>query len=102
MDRQTKQHTIFVKVNDEWYPNYEGNMIRVSVLELPQFKPEDPMYVRICAWGADDFGMEKDFRVNSQEEKEEMFKSLVEYSTILKELEPISAWFLELQGWVKA
>jgi hypothetical protein len=40
---------------DDWYPCFPGNMVQVSFMLL-----RDGKY-RVCVWGADDCGMERDF-----------------------------------------
>ena len=49
-----------VTVTDNWYPCYEGNKVRVSLF-LNYHKSLDYQFVRICVWGADDFGLEMDY-----------------------------------------
>lgn len=66
MPRAPKIHRIdcAVEVRDDWYPNFnaegkpdrEGRYVRLSLLEIPTRAGW-----RVCAWGADDFGLEKDF-----------------------------------------
>lgn len=41
----------FVRVNDDWYPNLPDDMVKVT---LTMFGG----YVKFCAWGADDHGVE--------------------------------------------
>lgn len=58
-------HTDVMKpTQDWWYPNYENNMVRVTLM-IPdeEFMQEMPdCYVaRVAVWGKDDMGMEKDF-----------------------------------------
>ena len=45
----------YITVIDNWYPCFEGNKIRLS-LSLNQWK--DEYYVKIAAWGSDDYGLE--------------------------------------------
>ena len=47
-----------VIATDDWYPCFEGNKIRVSLFLT---NTRDHKFVRICAWGADDFGVELDY-----------------------------------------
>lgn len=49
--RQTKK----VLSNEDWYPTREDGTIDVSLLELTNGK------WRVCCWGHDDFGLERDF-----------------------------------------
>lgn len=48
---------VMKKTQDDWHPNFEGNKVRVRLIWLG---PDYENY-RVCVWGADDFGMEKDF-----------------------------------------
>lgn len=55
---------VYKQTSDDWYPSYqlEGvaehykNLVRVSFLSI-----RDGSW-RVCCWGADDFGMERDFK----------------------------------------
>jgi hypothetical protein len=50
----------FKRTSDEWYPNYH-ELVKVSFCQTGPYPPENGDW-RVCAWGNDDFGMEKDFR----------------------------------------
>jgi hypothetical protein len=56
---------VFKKTKDNWYPNYEERISGDSLVEVSFMKlypsEEYPENYRVCIWGADDFGMEKDF-----------------------------------------
>jgi len=45
----------YITVTDDWFPCYEGNKVRLS-LSLNQWR--DEYYVKIAAWGNDDYGLE--------------------------------------------
>lgn len=50
----------FVRVTDDWYPCFENNTIKVSI--LLSYMPENKYwFVRIMAWGNDDFGLIMDY-----------------------------------------
>ena len=53
---------VLKKTQDEWYPSYQskdlGQLVRVSCQPLG---PHEGDNWRVCAWGADNFGMERDF-----------------------------------------
>ena len=49
--------TKFVKTKESWYPNYPGDLVRVSLLPLM-----DNVTWRVVVWGNDDFGLERDFK----------------------------------------
>ena len=44
-----------VRVTDEWYPNYPGDLVQVS------FHEDEPGVYRIAVWGEDDMGMGRTF-----------------------------------------
>ncbi len=49
---------------DDWYPNYEGDLVKVRLgIYIPDCcaKNKGKKFHRVCVWGADDCGMEKDF-----------------------------------------
>lgn len=55
------QRRVFKRTNDDWYPPYRadpvGNLVEVSLLKLG---PRTEKW-RVCVWGRDDYGMERDF-----------------------------------------
>ena len=57
--------TKFLPTLDDWYPNYPRHTVRCSLVQLPTTKE-----YRVCVWGADDTGMERDFE-SYDEAKEE-------------------------------
>lgn len=69
-----KRITVFKECIGEWAPNFKlegkykgryANLVAVSFLKLLPYKGEDSkeclLKYRVCVWGADDFGMERDF-----------------------------------------
>lgn len=48
-----------IVVTDDWYPCFEGNKVHISMFVT---NVRDSKFVRICAWGADDFGVELDYK----------------------------------------
>jgi hypothetical protein len=57
----------FKPTRDDWAGNfvihYQGdiNLVRVSTFPLHAWKTDMPLLWRVCIWGNDDCGMEKDF-----------------------------------------
>ncbi len=60
----------FKLTDDDWYSNeklastcekyqHKNKLVEVSCLSLPPAKDNDT--TRVCVWGNDDFGLEKDF-----------------------------------------
>lgn len=46
----------YVQTEDDWYPNWENNIVLVTLSILPT----QSRTIRISVWGADDTGMERD------------------------------------------
>ena len=55
-----------VIVTDDWYPCFEGNKVEVS-LSINYLDTLNYHFVRICVWGADDFGLEMDYEDENYE-----------------------------------
>ena len=85
--------TLTVKAADQWYPNFPNDMVEVSAMIL-----RDGLTVRVCVWGADDHGMERDVLCSSGGEARRLFRESVDYIRKLKELEPIDQEFLISEG----
>jgi len=83
-DYKEKQ-TCFVPTEEDWYPT-ENGQLRVSYIPLT-----DGMF-RVCVWGADDFGMEKDMKDKGE--------ARLLYRKIIKK--PIKRKDLEKLGFVSA
>lgn len=49
-----------IKVTDDWSPCFENNTVKVSMF-LTYVPEHNWCFVRILAWGADDFGLEMDY-----------------------------------------
>lgn len=49
-----------VVVTDDWYPCFDGNKVKVSLF-ISNLDKLNCHFVRICAWGNDDFGVEMDY-----------------------------------------
>jgi hypothetical protein len=55
--------TVYKETTDDWYPSYKCHnmlLVRVSLTQTGPTPPVDGEW-RVCVWGADDCGMEKDF-----------------------------------------
>jgi hypothetical protein len=50
-----KKKTKMLNTPDEWHPCYPQNKVEVSTMPLTDGK------FRVCVWGTDDFGMERDY-----------------------------------------
>lgn len=62
---------------DDWYPNYPNNEVELSIINL-----SDGQF-RVCVWGNDDFGMEKDF--NSADLAEQTYDTIKNSGVVTKE-----------------
>ncbi len=55
---------VFKKTSDDWHPPYSASygmtLVRVSLIKLITL-PHHEHHWRVCVWGMDDCGMEKDF-----------------------------------------
>ena len=52
---------VYKRTNDWWYPSYklpQTDLVQVSFMKLDSPGPDT---WRVCAWGDDDYGFEKDF-----------------------------------------
>ena len=73
----------FKKTKDCWNPNFPGNVVRVSImLHLPTFNTKDESWHRVCVWGDDDTGMEKDFVHHEIEKAQKCFNQIMEMSNV--------------------
>ncbi len=78
----------FKPTNDDWYPSYRfddvykgekaAGLVEVSLLDLSN------SMVRVCVWGADDCGMERDYPPEEAGAAQAMFLGLLEQKTVDK------------------
>jgi hypothetical protein len=54
---------ILKTTTDDWFLPFDMNLVRVSLIQLCAKE------WRVCIWGQDDFGMEKDFASKAKAEK---------------------------------
>ena len=50
-----------VLVTDDWYPCFPGNQVSLTIMVRRSFGHKDSYYAKICAWGADDTGVEMEY-----------------------------------------
>lgn len=61
INKQFPPLTKMVKVTDNWYPCFDNNTVKVSLQVLhSNWDDKYPYYLKFQAWGADDFGLEKE------------------------------------------
>ncbi len=73
--RDPKNHLRYkrmVPTPDRWYPTFEGGFVCVSVI-LTTLVWKTPS-LRVCAWGGDDFGMERDEFFDTRKEALRVWK----------------------------
>lgn len=99
--RSSFRLTVFVPTKEDWYPSYRvGNpeeykhhfqyhtyLLRVNLIML------DSNTFRVCVWGADDKGMEKDF--------DSLDEAISQYFTIITQ-KWLTQSFLEASGFLHA
>jgi hypothetical protein len=52
----------FCETPDDWYPTC-GGVVKLTVVKLLKTYDRQKEGVRICIWGGDDFGLEKDLDI---------------------------------------
>lgn len=84
----------FVKTYENWHPSYkfEGDtqldgledkyLLRLSFGKILHYT--DKEYYRVCVWGQDDFGMEKDFSKDQYKEAEIVFMKILSQKYLSK------------------
>jgi hypothetical protein len=84
---------IYKETNEDWYPSFEMNsdkLLRVVLCKLSN------KHFRVCVWGADDFGMERDYPFNHA------VLALETFEIICKLEEPLTRKFLKDLGFKNA
>lgn len=66
----------FIKASDDWYPNYSGGTIKLTI--LARCYNDHYSYIKMYAEGMNDFMMEKGISIteNTNEAVKEMFETL--------------------------
>lgn len=57
LERNRQRKTKLIDTLENWRPSWPGKQVLVSCIPFIG----SPYGWRVCAWGADDFGLEKDF-----------------------------------------
>jgi len=87
-----KTCSVYKKTSDNWCPNYNYDFVMVSFCQTGPNPPINGEW-RVCVWGADDFGMERDFK--NKDEAWQVFIEVISLDNVtideLKLLEFISA-----------
>lgn len=101
------RQVVFKLTDEDWYPSYrlanwyygvapeETGMVEVAFLQFPKWEQcPDPGY-RVCVWGNDDFGMERDYTATEYDAALAMFHKIISW-------EKIAVKPLESEGFVFA
>jgi hypothetical protein len=77
-----RKNTVFKFTTEDWHPSYKLDgryrgkqgllLLEVSLLKLPSTKEW-----RVCVWGSDDFGMERDYARCDKKQAIEMFLAVI-------------------------
>lgn len=90
----------FLKTTDDWHPCWNEDEVKVSVIRMKRLRKSEGLEERgwrICLWGADDDGMERDF--DKGDDGEDLRDILEEALSIP---EPITKSWLRQKGYVQA
>lgn len=66
--------------SDDWHPNRPDGTVRISFMEL------STRQWRVCVWGGDDCGMERDFNAEDREAAWRLHERLAGCSDVTKRL----------------
>jgi hypothetical protein len=88
------RQAVFKLTNEDWYPSYslgnwyegapsgETKMVEVSFIPLLKWEQcPDPGF-RVCVWGNDDHGMERDYPSSEQDDALAMFYKIVSWEMV--------------------
>lgn len=71
--RQEKMLT----VPEDWYPCFPNSQVECSlIMALAPKRSRQESFVRVCLWGNDDFGLEKDFKPSEFQIAKKLYNSL--------------------------
>ena len=62
----------FVKTTDDFCPNFDGNTVKVSIIDCSEIWGK--FAVRTCIWGDGNFGLERDEFFSTKKEADKSFK----------------------------
>lgn len=84
-------HKCRVKTNEDWHPTKDGEL----TMSVIKYDLNDNIHKlnRICIWGADDFGMERDFEDATFIEMKEIADAIPE---------PVAVEWLQAHGFIRA
>ena len=87
--------SVSLKVTDDWHPNFPGNKVRARVVcrEFGGVK-----FVRLCAWGMDDTGMQRDWYYTTDEDRVQYLAAAFNELEKLVRNQPVNRQALEASG----
>jgi hypothetical protein len=65
----------FILTSEDWYPTYATGLVRVALLRLSTGQ------WRVCVWGADDFGLERDLPSVERQSAKRLYGRITDYTT---------------------
>ena len=63
-----------IRTHEDWYPTI-NQTVRASLIRLSTCE------WRVCVWGGDDFGLEKDFPSVDRQAAKKLYKKLVDFTS---------------------
>ncbi len=93
---------VFKITTDEWYPSfklsdwYEGNKPERTLLVEVSFKELSNKTLRVCIWGNDDLGLERDYPETSFDQAYNTFLNIVAKDVVNKQ------WLIDTFGFYQA
>lgn len=97
--RPIEHERCFKPTKDCWYPNFPDNQVRVTLhMFIPLFNKKGKFHNhmhRVSVWGADDCGMEKDFKQSELGQAKDLYNLLIQQPSIERK-------YLESLGFIPA
>ena len=88
MSKIPERMSAFKRTHDEWYGNYKiandarvSALVEVSLIKMPKYK-DSPIGWRVCVWGNDDFGMERDYNDTDKDSAVAMFHQVISWDFV--------------------
>lgn len=77
---------VFKRTLDEWYPSYQLKTANDKLLRedlvLVSFMQLDSGFWRVCAWGQDDMGLERDWPAEEERQAFTTFLQIIGWETV--------------------
>ncbi|MGL1886291.1 MAG: hypothetical protein OCD76_07230 [Reichenbachiella sp.] len=68
-----RKRVVRVPTTDRWGPTHEDGTVELTLMKL---RGQKPVMYRVCVWGEDDLGLEKDFTTPNPEEAIKLFDKI--------------------------